>query len=71
MPWARLMPTGGVTPEKENVATWIQSGVACLGMGSKLISNKRIEAGDYASITADVKNILTWVWEARKGASPI
>jgi 2-dehydro-3-deoxyphosphogluconate aldolase/(4S)-4-hydroxy-2-oxoglutarate aldolase len=71
MPWVRLMPTGGTTPEKENVTAWIQAGVACLGMGSKLISSKRIEAGDYAAITADVKNVLTWVREARKGISPI
>ena len=71
MPWARLMPTGGVAPEKENVTAWIQAGVACLGMGSKLISAKRIEAGDYAAITSDVKQILEWVREARKGASGI
>jgi 2-dehydro-3-deoxyphosphogluconate aldolase / (4S)-4-hydroxy-2-oxoglutarate aldolase len=71
MPWVRLMPTGGVIPEKENVTAWIDAGVVCLGMGSKLISNQRIEAGDFAAITADVKQILTWVREARKGASPI
>jgi Entner-Doudoroff aldolase len=71
MPWVRLMPTGGVAPEKENVTAWIQAGVACLGMGSKFISAKRIEAGDYASITSDVKQILEWVREARKGASGV
>jgi 2-dehydro-3-deoxyphosphogluconate aldolase / (4S)-4-hydroxy-2-oxoglutarate aldolase len=71
MPWVRLMPTGGVTPEKENVTTWIQAGVACLGMGSKLISSKRIEMGDFADITSDVKQILGWIREARKGAPGI
>jgi 2-dehydro-3-deoxyphosphogluconate aldolase / (4S)-4-hydroxy-2-oxoglutarate aldolase len=71
MPWVRLMPTGGVTPDKENVTAWIQAGVACLGMGSKLISSKRVEAGDYDSITSDVKQILDWVREARKSASGI
>lgn len=71
MPWVRLMPTGGVTPEKENVTTWIKAGVACLGMGSKLISSKRVEAGEYASITYNVKQILDWVREARKGSSGI
>jgi 2-dehydro-3-deoxyphosphogluconate aldolase/(4S)-4-hydroxy-2-oxoglutarate aldolase len=60
-----------VAPEKENVTAWIQAGVACLGMGSKLISAKRIEAGDYAAITSDVKQILEWVREARKGVSGI
>jgi 2-dehydro-3-deoxyphosphogluconate aldolase/(4S)-4-hydroxy-2-oxoglutarate aldolase len=71
MPWVRLAPTGGVTPDKENVTAWIEAGVACLGMGSKLISSQRLEAGDFAAITADVRQILTWVREARKGISPI
>jgi 2-dehydro-3-deoxyphosphogluconate aldolase/(4S)-4-hydroxy-2-oxoglutarate aldolase len=71
MPWVRLMPTGGVMPEMENVTAWIQAGVACLGMGSKLISAKRVEVGDYAAITSDVKQTLSWVREARKGASGI
>jgi len=71
MPWARVMPTGGVTPEKENVITWIQSDVACIGLGSKLISNKGIEAHEYQAITANVKQVLAWIQEARKGISPI
>ena len=71
MPWVRLMPTGGVTPDKGNITAWIQAGVACLGMGSKLISSKRVESGDFASITSDVKQILDWVREARKGAPGI
>lgn len=71
MPWVRLMPTGGVTPDKENVTAWIQAGAASLGMGSKLISNKRLETGDYAAITSDVKQILDWIRSARKGVSAI
>jgi len=71
MPWVRLMPTGGVTPEKENVYAWIQAGAACLGMGSKLISNKVIEARDFKAITANVRQVLAWIQEARKGASVI
>jgi len=71
VPWARVMPTGGVTPEKENVIAWIQSGVAHIGLGSKLISNKVIEAHDYQAITTNVIQVLAWVQEARKGISPI
>jgi 2-dehydro-3-deoxyphosphogluconate aldolase/(4S)-4-hydroxy-2-oxoglutarate aldolase len=71
IPWVRLMPTGGVSPEKENVTAWIQAGVACVGMGSKLISNKVIEKGDYKYITETVRQVLAWIQEARKGASVI
>jgi 2-dehydro-3-deoxyphosphogluconate aldolase / (4S)-4-hydroxy-2-oxoglutarate aldolase len=71
MPWVRLMPTGGVSTEKENVVTWIQAGVACIGLGSKFISNQVIEKGDYLSITETARQVLAWVQEARKGVSPL
>lgn len=71
MPWVRLMPTGGVAAEKESILAWIQSGVACVGLGSKFISNKLVEAGDYPAITAGIKQTLAWIQEARKGISPI
>ena len=69
MPWVRLMPTGGVSVEKENVIAWIQAGAAALGIGSKLISTKAMAAGDYDSITTNVKQILAWIQEARQGKS--
>jgi 2-dehydro-3-deoxyphosphogluconate aldolase/(4S)-4-hydroxy-2-oxoglutarate aldolase len=67
MPWVRLMPTGGVTPEKENVTAWIHSGVACIGLGSKVISSQVVEKGDYAAITESVRQVRTWIQEARAG----
>jgi 2-dehydro-3-deoxyphosphogluconate aldolase / (4S)-4-hydroxy-2-oxoglutarate aldolase len=71
MPWVRLMPTGGVIPEKENIFAWIQAGVACIGLGSRFISNQMLAAGDFTALSANVKQILTWIQEARKGVSPI
>lgn len=35
-PWSSIMPTGGVTPEKENLEKWFKAGVHCVGMGSQL-----------------------------------
>ena len=71
MPWVRLMPTGGVAPEKESIFAWVQAGVACIGLGSKFISNKLIDVRDFPAITASVKQTLAWIQEARKGVSPI
>ena len=71
MPWVRLMPTGGVTSEKENIFAWIQAGVACIGLGSKFISSELLDAGDFSVLTANIKQILTWIQEARKGVPPI
>lgn len=35
--WTSIMPTGGVSPTKENIESWFNAGVTCVGMGSKLI----------------------------------
>ena len=37
-PWTSIMPTGGVSPDKENLSSWFKAGVTCVGMGSKLIA---------------------------------
>jgi 2-dehydro-3-deoxyphosphogluconate aldolase/(4S)-4-hydroxy-2-oxoglutarate aldolase len=65
MPWARLMPAGGVETTAEGVRTWIQAGACGLGVGSQLISQKALAAGDYASIHQGVTNMLGWIREAR------
>ena len=41
-PWTSIMPTGGVTTEKDNLYSWFQAGVHCVGIGSNLIPNKMI-----------------------------
>jgi 2-dehydro-3-deoxyphosphogluconate aldolase/(4S)-4-hydroxy-2-oxoglutarate aldolase len=65
-PWTSIMPTGGVDASEENIRGWIEAGACCVGMGSKLITKSAVAAGDYASITENVKQILTWIAAARK-----
>lgn len=36
-PWTSIMPTGGVSPDYENLKKWIDAGATCVGMGSKLM----------------------------------
>lgn len=69
--WTRIIPTGGVSPTKENIYGWIEAGASCVGMGSKLITKESVAAGDYESITNNVRQVLTWIKEARQGQSPI
>ena len=57
-PWTSIMPTGGVSPTKENLSGWFDAGVSCVGMGSKLISKEIIANGNYAKLTQDVKDAL-------------
>lgn len=51
LPWASIMPTGGVTPTEDNLKSWFEAGVHCVGMGSQLISKDMIKTKNYAQLT--------------------
>ena len=53
-----FMPTGGVDTTKENMEGWFKAGVCAVGMGSKLISKKLMDAKDYNTIEQDTKKVL-------------
>ncbi|MBN1811567.1 MAG: bifunctional 4-hydroxy-2-oxoglutarate aldolase/2-dehydro-3-deoxy-phosphogluconate aldolase [Anaerolineae bacterium] len=65
MPWTRIMPTGGVDATWESVSGWIKAGATCLGMGSKLVRKDLVAAGDLNGIRDNVRQVLTWIQEAR------
>lgn len=58
MPWTNIMPTGGVSPEKDNLKAWFDSGATCVGIGSKLITKEIIENNDYDLLEQKVRNTL-------------
>ncbi|MGM5470638.1 bifunctional 4-hydroxy-2-oxoglutarate aldolase/2-dehydro-3-deoxy-phosphogluconate aldolase [Flavobacteriaceae bacterium LMO-SS05] len=65
-PWTSIMPTGGVSPNEENLKAWFDAGVTCVGMGSQLISKDIIANKDYAKLEQDVKNALNIIKSVRK-----
>ena len=65
MPWSKLMVTGGVSPDEENLTSWIKAGVYCVGMGSKLFPKETVAAGDWAAITAKCQEALGYIAKAR------
>ena len=58
MPWSKIMVTGGVSPDEENLTRWFKAGVYCVGMGSKLFPKERIEAQDWQYITDKCRECL-------------
>jgi 2-dehydro-3-deoxyphosphogluconate aldolase/(4S)-4-hydroxy-2-oxoglutarate aldolase len=56
-----FMPTGGVDTTRENIESWFKAGVCAVGMGSKLVSKKLMEAKDYAAIESETKKVLELV----------
>ena len=65
-PWTSIMPTGGVSPTKENLESWFNAGVTCVGMGSKLIAKDKDGNYDLKKIQSDTENALSIVNSLRK-----
>lgn len=64
-PWTKVMPTGGVTAEPENLRAWIAAGASCVGMGSKLISKEVLKNKDYVGLKNKVVEVLAIIAEAK------
>jgi 2-dehydro-3-deoxyphosphogluconate aldolase/(4S)-4-hydroxy-2-oxoglutarate aldolase len=64
-PWTNIMPTGGVDATAESIKVWFEAGVACVGIGSKIICKDLIAAGDWGEITRNVRQVLDWIKAAR------
>jgi 2-dehydro-3-deoxyphosphogluconate aldolase/(4S)-4-hydroxy-2-oxoglutarate aldolase len=64
-PWTRIMPTGGVSPDEDNLRAWFAAGVACVGVGGKLIREDSLKSGDFAAIENHAREILARIQRIR------
>jgi len=64
-PWSKLIPTGGVRANWENIKGWFDAGVACIGMGSDMVRKDFVANQDWAGITALTVQCLAWIRKAR------
>ena len=67
-PWTRIMPTGGVDATEESIRAWFEAGVACVGMGSRLITKDLVAAGDFEGISRKAAQVLAWIRDVRGSA---
>lgn len=56
--WTSIMPTGGVSPTKENLSAWFNAGVTFVGNGSQLISKEILRNMYLKILSSDVHNAL-------------
>ncbi|NWF35561.1 bifunctional 4-hydroxy-2-oxoglutarate aldolase/2-dehydro-3-deoxy-phosphogluconate aldolase [Mariprofundus sp. KV] len=56
-PWLKLMATGGVSSEPEELARWFDAGVKAVGLGSNVISGVKIKAGDFDGIADSIRRV--------------
>lgn len=66
-PWVSIMPTGGVESTEASLRAWFEAGVACVGMGSNLVTKDLLKSADYAGITTKVKDTLELIRRIRGG----
>jgi len=65
MPWTELMPTGGVSPTRESLTEWFSAGIACAGIGSKLITKELVTAQDYPKLTNNIEEVINMIRHVR------
>ena len=64
-PWSKIMVTGGVSPDEANLTAWFRAGAFCVGMGSKLFPNDRVQAQDWPYVTEQCRSSLAIIRRAR------
>lgn len=64
-PWTSIMPTGGVSTSRENLKSWFDAGVTCVGIGSQLISSEILDNKDFEGLRLKVKQTLETIKELR------
>ncbi len=66
-PWTSIMPTGGVTPDFDNLKKWFDAGVVCVGLGSQLMVKDASGKYDVGKIEQLTKQSLEWIKGFKKG----
>lgn len=66
MPWTSIMPTGGVSPDEENLRAWFEAGATCVGMGSKLFPKDVLANKNYKYISEKCKETLAIISKIKK-----
>lgn len=65
-PWTDIMPSGGVTPEYDNLKGWLSAGATCVGMGGQLMKKEYIETGNFGGLAEKVKETIALIDKIRK-----
>lgn len=64
-PWTKVLITGGVSADPENLAAWFKAGATAVGMGSNLFKKAWLQERRFDEITRTVANSLKWIRQAR------
>ena len=57
-PWLKIMPTGGVTTDQDNIKDWLDAGAFCLGMGSNLFPSNLLNSSDTTDLQTHIESVI-------------
>lgn len=69
LPEVRLMPTGGVT--RDNAGGWIRAGAVAIGVGTALVDQRAVTAGQFDVLAANARHFIQAVQQARASAEAV
>ena len=56
MPWARIMPTGGISTDQADLESWFNAGASCVGIGS-ILFKEVLQDQNFENLTNKVSHI--------------
>ncbi|MFA0964990.1 bifunctional 4-hydroxy-2-oxoglutarate aldolase/2-dehydro-3-deoxy-phosphogluconate aldolase [Roseivirga sp. BDSF3-8] len=65
-PWTRIMPTGGVTTDPDDLKQWLAAGAVCVGLGSQLITKDLLQSKDYDLLARKTSEVLSVISNVRQ-----
>jgi 2-dehydro-3-deoxyphosphogluconate aldolase/(4S)-4-hydroxy-2-oxoglutarate aldolase len=66
LPWANLMPTGGVDATQESIQKWFKAGACAVGMGSNLVSKDALATRNFNLVSERTAQVLAWIQAAQR-----
>jgi 2-dehydro-3-deoxyphosphogluconate aldolase/(4S)-4-hydroxy-2-oxoglutarate aldolase len=60
-PWTRVMKSGDIEPDQQQIVSWVESGAACIGMDVQAIADPE----DAQNLTAKISDLIWYVKKAR------
>ena len=64
-PWVSIIPTGGVSTDEDNLRAWFDSGVHCVGIGSKLFPKELISIENHDKLVKNIEETLATIKKVR------
>lgn len=61
LPNAKLMITGGVSPDRESIQSWFKAGASAVGLGSQLFKPELLETENYKAIEEAVADCFRYL----------